>query len=82
MLTVLTEIAEKARWTASTFKGKLQLSGRVLSPVEAQAAGIASKTLISKMMTSVGEEDETPLEERIERLKPEDILSFGASDRD
>ena len=80
MLSVLTEIAEKARWQLDAFQGKLKLSGRILSPIEAQAAGIASKTLISRMMQTMKEEKEREmtLEQQIEKITPEDILTFGA----
>tara|TARA_Y100000114_G_scaffold142645_1_gene149419 strand:- start:458 stop:919 length:462 start_codon:yes stop_codon:yes gene_type:complete len=80
MLSVLTEIAEKARWQLDAFQGKLKLSGRVLSPIEAQAAGIASKTLISRMMQTMKDEKESEmtLEQQIEKITPEDILTFGA----
>jgi hypothetical protein len=80
MLSVLTEIAEKARWQLDAFQGKLKLSGRILSPIEAQAAGIASKTLISRMMQTMKEEKESEmtLEQQIEKITPEDILTFGA----
>ena len=80
MLSVLTEIAEKARWQLDAFQGKLKLSGRVLSPIEAQAAGIASKTLISRMMQTMKDEEESSmtLEQQIEKITPEDILTFGA----
>ena len=80
MLSVLTEIAEKARWQLDAFQGKLKLSGRVLSPIEAQAAGIASKTLISRMMQTIKDEKESEmtLEQQIEKITPEDILTFGA----
>lgn len=80
MLSVLTEIAEKARWQLDAFQGKLKLSGRILSPIEAQAAGIASKTLISRMMQTMKDEKESEitLEEQIEKITPEDILTFGA----
>ncbi len=80
MLSVLTEIAEKARWKLPAFSGKLHLSGRVLSPIEAQAAGIASKTLITRMMSTIREEEaeELTLDQKIEKITPEDILTFGA----
>ena len=80
MLSVLTEIAEKARWQLDAFQGKLKLSGRVLSPIEAQAAGIASKTLISRMMQTMKDEEESSmtLEQQIEKITAEDILTFGA----
>lgn len=80
MLSVLTEIAEKARWQLDAFQGKLKLSGRILSPIEAQAAGIASKTLISRMMQTMKDEKESEmtLEQQIEKITPEDILTFGA----
>jgi len=80
MLSILTEIAEKARWTAVAFNGKLHLSGRVLSPIEAQAAGMASKTLITKMVSTMTPEDqeELTLDQKIDKFKPEDVLSFGA----
>ena len=79
MLSVLTEIAEKARWKLSAFNGKLHLSGRVLSPIEAQAAGIASKTLISRMMATMkeNEAEEMTLDQQIEKISAEDILTFG-----
>lgn len=80
MLSVLTEIAEKARWKLDAFEGKLKLSGRVLSPIEAQAAGIASKTLISRMMATMKEDEAEPMnfEQKIEKITAEDILTFGA----
>jgi len=80
MLSVLTEIAEKARWNQEAFQGKLIFSGRVLSPIEAQAAGIASKTLISRMVSSIQQEEaeQKTFEQQIENITPEDILTFGA----
>lgn len=81
MIPILEEIAEKARWKTIAFQGKLHLSGRVLSPIEAQAAGMASKTIISKMASSISkdEEDESiTIEDKINNFTPEDVLHFGA----
>ena len=87
MLKILTELAQKSRWDLTAFNGKLHLSGRILSPMEAQAAGIASKTLMMKMYQTMEGKETIPGDEeanedhellkRIEQLKPEDLLDFG-----
>lgn len=80
MLNILKDLAEKSRWKIECFDGQLHLSGRVLSPIEAQAAGIASKTLMMKMMQVLNKEEEAEEQilKKIESLTPEDLLSFGA----
>jgi hypothetical protein len=85
MIPILKELADKSRWSTECFDGQLHLSGRVLSPIEAQAAGIASKTLMTKMMTAMTPQtdaDEKTKEEKIlakiESLTPEDLLTFGS----
>tara|TARA_S200002703_G_C3788532_1_gene243287 strand:- start:1042 stop:1497 length:456 start_codon:yes stop_codon:yes gene_type:complete len=81
MLTILKDLAEKSRWKTECFDGLLHLSGRVLSPIEAQAAGIASKTLMMKMMQVLNKDETTEQDQilqKIDALTPEDLLSFGA----
>jgi len=86
MIPILQEIAEKSRWNLLCFNGKLHLSGRILSPIEAQAAGIASKTIMLKMYQAMKqlpteeeseEEKDNRLLQQMEKLKPEDLLDFG-----
>lgn len=85
MIPILQEIAEKSRWNLVCFNGKLHLSGRILSPIEAQAAGIASKTIMLKMYQAMKELPEEESEEeknnrllqQMEKLNPDDILDFG-----
>lgn len=82
---ILKELAEKSRWKTECFGGALLIGGRVLSPIEAQAAGMASKTLMMKMMEIV-EKEEQPEEEEVEKtildqinkITPDDLMSFGA----
>ena len=87
MLPILTEIAKKSRWNITAFDGKLHLSGRILSVIEAQSAGIASRALMMKMFQVMKEDEETKAEEnltedeiviqRLESLKADDLLDFG-----
>lgn len=86
MLPILKEIADKSRWNLKVFEGQLHLSGRILSPIEAQAAGIASKTIMLKMYNAMKEmpteESEEEKEQRLihqmESLKPQDLIDFGS----
>ena len=84
MIDFIKELAESARWELEIFEGKLKISGRVLSPIEAQAAGVASRALMSKMMSLVTDKEETEEEEaeqilnKLDSLTAEDVLSFGA----
>tara|TARA_R100001086_G_scaffold53811_3_gene24074 strand:+ start:9728 stop:10204 length:477 start_codon:yes stop_codon:yes gene_type:complete len=87
MLPILTEIAKKSRWNITAFEGKLHLSGRILSVIEAQSAGIASRALMMKMFVALKDDDDTESEEnltddemmmqRLESLKADDLLDFG-----
>ena len=87
MLPILTEIAKKSRWNITAFDGKLHLSGRILSVIEAQSAGIASRALMMKMFVALKDDDDTESEEnltddemmmqRLESLKADDLLDFG-----
>ncbi len=86
MIDLIKELAESARWNLEIFDGKLKISGRILSPIEAQAAGIASKSLMSKMLDLIQEQENQSSEEKEEQdllqkisaLTAEDVLSFGA----
>jgi len=86
MIPILEQIAGRSRWNLTCFDGKLHLSGRILSPIEAQAAGIASKTIMLKMFNAMKkqvpeeeseEEKDNRLLESMQNLKPDDLLEFG-----
>ena len=86
MLQILEKIAEKSRWNLTCFQGRLHLSGRILSPIEAQAAGIASKSIMMKMYQAMmeseekelsKEEQETEILKKLNSLKADDLLNFG-----
>jgi len=87
MIDMIKQLAEAARWELEIFSGALKIQGRILSPVEAQAAGIASRSLMGKMLELIKEQEKgEPKEEqdeqqallsKISSLTPEDVLSFG-----
>lgn len=86
MIDVIKKLADAARWELEIFDGALKLQGRILSPVEAQAAGIASRSLMGKMLEIIKGQEEGKEEEedeqdsllsKIASLTPEDVLNFG-----
>ncbi len=86
MIDVIKKLADAARWELEIFDGALKIQGRILSPVEAQAAGIASRSLMGKMLEIVKEQESAKEEEgdeeqillsKIASLTPEDVLNFG-----
>ena len=54
---MIKQLAEAARWELEIFSGALKIQGRILSPVEAQAAGIASRSLMGKMLELIKEQE-------------------------
>ena len=86
MIDVIKKLADAARWELEIFSGALKIQGRILSPVEAQAAGIASRSLMGKMLEIIKGQEEGKQEEedeqeallsKIASLTPEDVLNFG-----
>ena len=86
MIDVIKKLADAARWEIEIFSGALKIQGRILSPVEAQAAGIASRSLMGKMLEIIkGQEEESQEQQdeqeallsKIASLTPEDVLNFG-----
>tara|TARA_R100000773_G_scaffold22502_1_gene19813 strand:- start:124 stop:603 length:480 start_codon:yes stop_codon:yes gene_type:complete len=86
MIDVIKKLADAARWELEIFSGALKIQGRILSPVEAQAAGIASRSLMGKMLEIIkGQEEESQEQQdeqeallsKIASLTPEDVLNFG-----
>jgi hypothetical protein len=89
MLQILEQLAGKSRWTIACFQDKLHISGRILSPIEAQAAGIASKAIMVKMYEvmlanqddpkpdQTEEEAQAAMLAKLENLKSEDLINFG-----
>ena len=91
---LLKSLAEQSRFTLSVFNGALYLSGRILTPIEAQAAGLASKSLMAKLaeglkaaeaplepnLSDSEDEDKSEAEilKRIQNLSAEDVLQFGS----
>ena len=58
MIDVIKKLADAARWELEIFSGALKILGRILSPVEAQAAGIASRSLMGKMLEIIKGQEE------------------------
>lgn len=50
MLNIIEQIDASTRWTAELFGGRLLVQGRILSPLEAEAAGLSSNLVASGML--------------------------------
>ena len=52
MTTTLEQIANQAIFQLDLFNGKLKIEGRILTPAEAEAAGLSSTLLASELLSS------------------------------
>jgi hypothetical protein len=67
------EIAASSKWRIAAFGGQLLIEGRILSPAQAQAAGLASGLIASEIAFDRTGEEFKALQERIEGQKEEEI---------
>ena len=68
MKEVLKKIAEQSRFEVPCFHGALHLQGRILSPSEAEAAGLLQYLIASQMITKVDLKKMNELKERAESV--------------
>jgi len=87
-MSILKEIANASRWTETIYEGKLTIQGRILSPAEAESAGLSSALIAStladpedvKKIQEMAENNDN-IDEMIEwskRIKPEKLLELAA----
>lgn len=86
-MSILKEIAKASRWTETIFDGKITIEGRILSPAEAESAGLSSALIAStlanpediKQMQEKAESDNLDdLLEWSKKIKPEKLLELAA----
>jgi len=87
-MSILKEIAKSSRWSEKVFDGKIIIEGRILSPAEAESAGLSSALIAStlanpediKKIQQMTEQDDNfdDLIEWSKRLKPEKLLELAA----
>ena len=87
-MSILKEIAKSSRWSEKVFNGKIIIEGRILSPAEAESAGLSSALIAStlanpediKRIQQMTEQDDNfdDLIEWSKRLKPEKLLELAA----
>ena len=70
---ILKEIAKSAKFEMKIFDGALTIEGRVLSPAEVEAAGLASALLASQVIKGKSQEQLAQMQEMSERAKEGDI---------
>lgn len=86
-MSILKEIANASRWTETIYGGKLTIQGRILSPAEAESAGLSTALIAStladpediKRIQDMAEKSD--IDEMIEwsrRIKPEKLLELAA----
>lgn len=66
---ILKEIAEAAKFTMQIFDGALTIEGRILSPSEVEAAGLASALLASQVIKGRSQEQLEQLKEMSEKAQ-------------
>ena len=87
-MSILQEIVKASRWTETIYDGKLTIEGRILSPAEAESAGLSSALIAStltskedlKKIQDLSEKEfkEDDLFELSKRIKPEKLLELAA----
>ena len=70
-MSILKEIANASRWTETIYEGKLTIQGRILSPAEAESAGLSSALIAS---TLADPEDVKKIQEMAENNDNIDML--------
>ena len=66
---ILKEIAEAAKFEMKIFDGALMIEGRILSPAEVEAAGLASALLASQAIKGKSQEQLKAIQEAAERAQ-------------
>lgn len=87
-MSILKEIAKASRWTETIYDGKLTIEGRILSPAEAESAGLSSALIAStlanpediKQIQEMSEKEDNidDLLQWSKRIKPEKLLELAA----
>lgn len=87
-MSILKEIAKASRWTETIYDGKLLIEGRILSPAEAESAGLSSALIAStlanpediKQIQEMSEKEDNidDLLQWSKRIKPEKLLELAA----
>ena len=73
MKDLLKQITTNSRWTHQAYDGLLHIQGRILSPAEANAAGVASSLIASDLATSRTSQEYAKLHKRIDGKDFSDI---------
>ena len=66
---ILKEIAEAAKFELTIFDGALKIEGRILSPAEVEAAGLASALLASQVIKGKSQEQIERMQEAAEKAQ-------------
>ena len=66
---ILKEIADAAKFEMMIFDGALRIEGRILSPSEVEAAGLASALLASQVIKGKSQEQIERMQEAAERVQ-------------
>ena len=69
MKEILKTIAENSRFRVTAFHGALELEGRILSPGEAESAGLLQYLIASQMMTKVDIKRMKELKEQAQQIE-------------
>tara|TARA_Y100000004_G_scaffold184490_1_gene233596 strand:+ start:5166 stop:5675 length:510 start_codon:yes stop_codon:yes gene_type:complete len=75
---ILKEIAEAAKFTLEIFDGALKIEGRILSPAEVEAAGLASALLASQVMKGKSQDQIQRMKEAAEQVQSGDEGNIDA----
>ena len=69
---ILKEIAESAKFEMKIFDGALTIEGRILSPAEVEAAGLASALLASQVIRGKSQEQIKAMQDAAEKAQEGD----------
>ena len=69
---ILKEIASAAKFEMDIFDGAIRIEGRILSPAEVEAAGLASALLASKVMQGKKKGEVAKIKEMAENLQADE----------
>lgn len=74
---ILKEIAEAAKFEMKIFNGALTIEGRILSPTEVEAAGLASALLASQVIKGKSQEQIQAMQDAAKRAQEGDGQDIG-----
>ena len=70
---ILKEIAEAAKFNLEIFDGALIIEGRILSPAEVEAAGLASALLASQVIKGKSQEQITKMQDAAQKAQDGEV---------